>query len=474
MPGQAPEPDPQERRARARRSWWTGGGGSTRLRSLDTRGSAIAPEPVFRPVARSVKEAKFMKDGLHEINKCEVCGNERLVSVLDLGLHPMCDDLVRVGDSRTCREYPIEILFCENCITAHQRFQIPKKDLFPTSYHYRSRFTADVLNGMAGLVEACMQRFGDLSSKKVLDIGCNDGSLLDFFRQKGAITIGIEPTGACLDAKEKGHITFNNFLSEDIADAISASHGNPDFITFTNVFAHIENLREVLGSLKRLMAPHTVVVIENHYLGSVLDGNQFDTFYHEHPRNYSYTSFVHMARSLGVRLLDVEFPSRYGGNIRVFLGNAASGGSGGSVDKGDLSVREGQFLEKFTSLRKNMENWRETKGRFLNAQIRQHGKLRAKAFPGRAAILVKLLGLNDESISAAYEKPGSLKIGHYVPGTRIPICSDDELVNLPDKSQPLLNLAWHISREIRSYMTEHGYTGPIIDILSVEDFVPEQ
>lgn len=410
-----------------------------------------------------------MKNELHEIKECEVCGNGSLVSVLDLGMHPMCDDLVRIGDDRVCREYPIEILFCKNCLTAHQRFQIPKKDLFPATYHYRSRFTADVLNGMAGLVESCAQRFGNLSGKKVLDIGCNDGSLLDFFRRQGAITIGIEPTGAYLDAKEKGHITFNDFLSEDIADAIAALHGKPDFITFTNVFAHIEDLHEVIRALKKLMAPHTVIVIENHYLGAVLDSNQFDTFYHEHPRSYSYTSFVHMARSLGVQLLEVEFPSRYGGNIRVFLGNDSNGNV--SADRKDLSLRESHFLENFATLRKNVENWRRAKGRFLEEQIRQYGRLRAKAFPGRAAILVKLLGLNEETISAVYEKPGSLKIGHYLPGTRIPICSDDDLFALPDKTLPLLNLAWHIPREIRSYMAEHGYTGPIIDILSAEDFV---
>ena len=412
-----------------------------------------------------------MRNKFHEINSCEVCGNNDLVSVLDLGLHPMCDDLVRIGDSRICNEYPIEILFCRNCNTAHQRFQVPKEDLFPLSYHYRSRFTADVLSGMAGLVDSCAHRFGSLSGKKVLDIGCNDGSLLDFFRQQGAITIGIEPTGASLDAEQKGHITFNNFLSEDVADAIVASHGKPDFITFTNVFAHIEDLHEVLRSLKKLMAMNTTVVIENHYLGSVLDGNQFDTFYHEHPRTYSYTSFVHMARSLGSQLIDVEFPSRYGGNIRVFLGNSKNSVRGGAVDLEALTVRENKFFDNFASLRKNVGNWRKAKQHFLEAQFQKYGKLRVKAFPGRAAILVKLLGLNENMISAVYEKPGSLKIGHYLPGTRIPICSDEDLFALSDQALPLLNLAWHIPQEIRNYLTEHGYKGQIFDILSTDDFV---
>ena len=79
-----------------------------------------------------------MTERPQEINSCEVCGNERLVSVLDLGSHPMCDDLVPIGDTRVCREYPIEILFCATCRTAHQRFQVPKKDLFPASYLFES------------------------------------------------------------------------------------------------------------------------------------------------------------------------------------------------------------------------------------------------------------------------------------------------------------------------------------------------
>jgi len=413
-----------------------------------------------------------MNNNVNQISLCEVCGNTYLHSVLNLGPHPMCDDLVPVGDSRVCIEYSIEILFCKNCGTAHQRFQVPKEDLFPSSYHYRSRFTADVLNGMKGLVDSCSSRFGDIAGKKVLDIGCNDGSLLDFFRSKGATTIGLEPTAACLDAKEKGHITYNEFLSPAAADVIVRDNGKPDFITFTNVFAHIENLGEVLESLKRLMAPHTTIVIENHYLGSVLDGNQFDTFYHEHPRTYSFNSFVQMAQSLGRNLLGVEFPSRYGGNIRIFIGDGS-----GEAQPGDVAAllsREDGYFDKFLAMQQNIEKWKRTKRDFLMAQFKQNGKLRAKAFPGRAAILVKLLDLNEDLISAVYEKPGSLKIGNYLPGTRIPILSDDDLFALPDQGVPLLNLAWHIPTEIRSYLAAHGYKGPITDILGADDFLADK
>jgi len=409
-----------------------------------------------------------MEERYRQINTCEVCGGEEFSSVLNLGKHPMCDDLVPVGDSRVCREYPIEILFCKKCLTAHQHYQVPKKELFPKTYHYRSRFTADVLEGMAALVSSCEQRFGELGKKTVLDIGCNDGSLLDFFEKRGAVTIGMEPTGAFQDAEKKGHVVYNDFLSVDVSNKVVAAHGSPDIITFTNVFAHIENLHEVLDSLKVLMGSQTVIVIENHYLGSVLDRHQFDTFYHEHPRTYSYTSFTHMARSLGLALLDVEFPSRYGGNIRVFMG----GSSRGETFRGgeSLRAREGLFIGEFSDMAAHIERWKISKKEIILKLVEEHGKLRAKAFPGRAAILVKLLALDEKLISAVYEKPGSLKIGHYLPGTRIPILSDKELMESDEKSLPLLNLAWHIPDEIRRYMSELGYEGEIIDVLSAEDF----
>lgn len=414
----------------------------------------------------------MMNNEIKEIKVCEVCGNKNLLSVLNLGNHPMCDDLIPIGDARICLEYPIEIMFCETCFTAHQRFQVPKHDLFPSSYHYRSRFTADVLNGMESLVASCEERKGCLKGNKILDIGCNDGSLLDFFKLKGAITLGVEPTNACHDAKKGGHIVYNDFISESLATTILDKYGAPDFIIFTNVFAHIESLQEVINSLKILKAPHTIIVIENHYLGSILEHSQFDTFYHEHPRTYSYTSFDYIARTLGLSLLDVEFPRRYGGNIRVFLGESA-GQSMHSLNLKELRGKESHFIKMFSTLQNKIAHWQKTKRNFLEDYVHKNGKIRAKAFPGRAAILIKLLGLDEEIIVAAYEKPGSLKIGHYIPGTKIPIRSDEELFLLNDKAESILNFAWHIPQEIRMYMENNGHNGIILDVLGSEDFLFE-
>ena len=111
------------------------------------------------------------------IDGCEVCGSKKLIPVLNLGNHPLCDDLIPIGSESECNLYPIEIIFCNVCKTAHQKFQVPKERLFPATYHYRARFTADVLDGMADLVKSVENKFVNIEGKKVLDIIVADGSL---------------------------------------------------------------------------------------------------------------------------------------------------------------------------------------------------------------------------------------------------------------------------------------------------------
>ncbi len=409
-----------------------------------------------------------MSAGLVAISSCEVCGSRELEAVLDLGSHPMCDDLVEVGSARVCKEYPIEILYCATCATAHQKFQIPKQELFPVTYHYRSRHTADVLNGMKQLVQECEREIGSLKGKKVLDVGCNDGSLLSFFAEAGAKTFGIEPTGAAADAAERGHVVLQEFLTEDIARKFVAAYGKPDVMTFTNVFAHIEDLPAVIRALLILFHDDTALVVENHYLGAVLDKRQFDTFYHEHPRTYSYRSFTHIADAMKRRIAKAEFPKRYGGNIRVIIKGAMT--PAGHDRYAEVKAIEDGFGARLRKLSSDIEMWKTRKSEELKAAFDKHGRLPAKAFPGRSAIPVKLLGLDEKMVERVYEKPTSAKVAHYVPGTRIVIASDDNF-DPATATGPLLNLAWHISDEIEAYMRGRGFKGQFINIIAPGDFV---
>lgn len=372
---------------------------------------------------------------------------------MNLGLHPMCDDLIPIGKKIKNKEYPIVILFCKKCKTAYQKYNINKKKLFPSHYHYRARMTGSVLKGMDDLVQKLEKKIGSLKNKKCLDIGCNDGSLLNFFKKKGCKTLGVEPTGAAKDCK---HRVINKYFDKKVAKQINKLNFSPDIIVFTNVFAHIENLEELINNLKLIITPNTTLVIENHYLGSVLKYGQFDTFYHEHPRTYSLESFKFIAKKLNMSFFAAEFVSRYGGNIRAYLGN--------NNKKKIINKKEENYVKLFSRMKKNLDTWRQKTKKKISSHVKNNGKFLAKAFPGRAAILIKLLNLNENHISAVYEIKGSIKTNHYVPGTRIPILPEFMLYLKKKINQPILNLAWHLPREVRKNLKINGYKGKVIDI----------
>lgn len=397
-----------------------------------------------------------------KIKICELCGSDSLKPVLNLGLHPLCDDLIQIGSSEVSLEYPIEILFCQKCYTAHQKFHVNRELLFPINYHYRARMTGSVLSGMHDLVEECKSHFGSLVGLKVLDIGCNDGSLLNYFLKNGADVFGVEPTNAAKDAQIP---VIQKFFDDKIIEEILVTFGEPDLIIFTNVFAHIENLPELIQNLMKIMKESTVLVVENHYLGAVIKFGQFDTFYHEHPRTYSARSFDFIADKMGRAVIRRSFVSRYGGNIRVFIGKPFKSQSSLLTDP----ENEDRFYEGFGVLNQFMKKWvKEEKYKIENLN-KIYGPLPAKAFPGRAAILIKLLNLTEFNISAVYEIAGSIKVGNYVPGTRIPILPEIDLFETLLEFPLILNLAWHIPKEVELNLRNNGFLGKVINVMDFNE-----
>ena len=109
------------------------------------------------------------------------------------------------------------------------------------------------------------------------------------------------------------------------------------------------------------------------------------------------------------------------------------------------------------------------KRKLIKKLSNRYGSLPAKGFPGRAAILIKLLGLDKNQIKCVYEQNKSIKVGYYVPGTRIPILPDKKLKRI-NKKVPIINLAWHINKEIKSYLKKNNVKNRVVDILSQNDF----
>jgi len=397
------------------------------------------------------------------IINCQIC-KKKLSKLFSLGKHPLCDDLVKINSKKINFLYPIDLKFCENCLIVFQKFQIRDNVLFPKNYHYRAKFTEDVINGQKSLVDSIIKKYGSLKNKKILDVGCNDGTLLNLFKAQKAQTFGIEPTDAFKETK-KNHKVINNFFNYETGKKVNFFFKDIDYITFTNVFAHINNLDETIKTLKLLTSKKTKIIIENHYLGSVIEKNQIDTFYHEHPRTYSFKSLFNISKKLNLNIEHFEFPKRYGGNVRVFMGENST--------KKNLNIvfkNERNFYKDLLKIQKKLNVWKLKKKMHINQLNNKHGPLPAKAFPGRAAILIQLLNLKKKHVFATFEKPNSKKIGHYIPGTKISILSDKNLRKNIVKEKPIINLAWHIEKEIKGYLKSKKIQNQIINIIDKKDF----
>ena len=120
-------------------------------------------------------------------------------------------------------------------------------------------------------------------------------------------------------------------------------------------------------------------------------------------------------------------------------------------------------LNLFAQMNIDMKKWIKLKRIELEKYFLKYGNLPAKALPGRAVILIKLLGVTEEHISAVYEIIGSIKTVFYVPSTRIPILPESELYQQKDQ-KPIINLAWHISKAVRENLKQNNYFAEVIDI----------
>ena len=396
---------------------------------------------------------------------CDVCKKKLDGVILSLGKQPLCDDLKKIGSNTKNKQYKIDVRLCKNCLTINQLHKVKQKVLFPRKYNFRAALTNDTQKGMRELV-AKIDPLIKNKNKTVLDIGCNDGSLLNFFKKKNFSTYGIEPTNAYMDCSKK-HRVYNEYLNKKVLQKIIKKEKFIDVVTFTNVFAHIPNFDELVKNLKILIPKINYLVIENHYMGSIFEKNQFDTFYQEHPRTYSVKSFLTISKLLGIKIQKIEFPKRYGGNIRVYMSNNHKK----EFNTNELLKKEQKFIQNFKDLRDKIDIWKKNKSSVINDLIKNKYSIYGKAFPGRASILINLLKLDSSKIKCIFEQNNSPKNFHFVPGTKIPILPDKNIYKMLNKKSIIINFSWNISKEIKKYLQKMKIKNKVINIIENKDFI---
>ena len=402
-----------------------------------------------------------LSDGIQSC--CQICGNKDLKQVIDLGTQPLSDKLQRMD--RELKEeisFPLVQLWCSVCGLNQLNFICPSEIMFGDDYSYKTGVTQELVTYQAQMAADLVDLLSLKDEDLVCDLGSNDGTLLKGFMKQGVNVIGVEPTDIADLANKDGVPTLRMPFGEVAAKSVIEKSGKVSLATATNVFAHVQQLGDFMRGLDTVLKDDGWFCFENHYLGEIINTSQYDTIYHEHLRSLSVSSVVNLFSQYNFSVVKVQQTSRYGGNIRVLVRK-------GSHDPMDGSIEE--FLQKEKDLgffdQKTYDGFREnaiaSKVDLLEMLInlKKEGKsVAGYSLPARAMTLINYVGLDSDLLPYVVEQSSSLKLDKYVPGTRIPVLSNECLEN--NKPDYLLIFAWHLKDEIINYLRSRGLKGKCI------------
>ena len=342
--------------------------------------------------------------------------------------------------------------------------------VFPRTYPYLSGMTKSLLENFTLQAEQVNSYLNLKKEDLVLDIGSNDGSLLKNYSNFSRV-IGIEPTQAADVAIALDIPTLNMYFDVDSVRIIKEKHGRARLVTACNVFAHIDDITTLLSNIHEVMTEDGVFVSESHYLLDLVNTLQFDTIYHEHLRYYTVTFLREMFKANGFEIFRVDRTPTHGGSIRVW---ACKNGQHQILDsvQNFLSMEKISKITDLDTLKKFAEDvilWRNSFRALLADLISSGAKVGALGSPSRASTLLAFAGVTELDLYGVGEVSQSSKIGRNIPGTRIPVVTESEL--LSSNPTHLLILSWHIKDPIMQSLRKMGFEGSFIVPLPIPQVV---
>jgi C-methyltransferase C-terminal domain/Methyltransferase domain/Putative zinc binding domain len=395
------------------------------------------------------------------VDRCQLCGSRRLDSLLFLGYLPPVNTMETIGTRpKEERFYPAELLRCAECELVQLGLIVDAAILFPPHYAYTSSTTRILRENFAELHAESCSLFPFPEGELIVDIGSNDGTLLANWKDSGHRVCGIEPTNVYQLAVEKGIPTINAFFSSKSAAEAVRLHGRASRVTATNVFAHIEDVDAVVGSILDLLEQDGIFISESHYLLSLVETLQYDTIYHEHLRYYSATSLQNLLRRHGLQIIHVKKIPTHGGSIRVYAARKGKRKADSSVE---AALAEEQRLltpSAFADFRRRVSQSKLSLAGLLSKVCAENGRVYGIGAPSRASTLINHVALDETAIECVLEIKGSYKIGKYMPGTLIPVADEEKLFS--DPPEYALLFSWHIAQELIPKLRKRGYDGKFI------------
>lgn len=396
---------------------------------------------------------------------CRVCNSPNLEQYLDLGLMPLSNNLLD-DPGEIAPRYPLRVMLCPRCGLSQLSIVIDPQTLFG-HYVYRSSISQsfkDHCREMAHELAATYQ-LGPESFH--IDIAGNDGALLVEFRQVlHHRTLSVDPAANLAPICEaQGIRAYQAFWGLEAAEHLAAT-GWPraDLITATNVFAHVDDVKEFLTAVRQTLAPGGVLVLEFPYLLDFIDKGEFDTVYFEHLSYFSIVPLAYLCIQCGLELTEVSHQEIHGGSVRCHVQHKGR--------RPQVGVQE--FLRReihggYADI-KTYYGWARKVDKIVVGFNKLLDHLKGAKIYGFAAsakgnTLLNVAGVTVKQIPFIVDQTPE-KVGKYSPGTGIPIIDLPAMID--DPPEYLVLLAWNFAEEVIVKTRRAGYLGHYIMPLTAQ------
>lgn len=387
---------------------------------------------------------------------CRFCGAVLHHTFVDLGMSPLCESYLGPDQLNQMEPfYPLYVYVCEHCLLVQLEEYVSPEEIF-SEYAYFSSYADTWLQHAKAYTDMIVERLKLDEQSYVVELASNDGYLLQYFIPKGIPILGIEPAANIAEvAVRKGVPTLVKFFGEELARELAAAGKQADLLIGNNVLAQIPGLNDFVKGMKVLLKPQGVITMEFPHLMRLMEGNQFDTIYHEHFSYFSYIAVEKIFAAHGLTLFDVEELPTHGGSLRIYARHTEDTAKPIGQRVTELRAREEAvgftLMETYALF---AEQVKDTKRKLLDFLIRAkwEGKsIAGYGAPGKGNTLLNYCGIRSDFLDYTVDR-NPYKQGKFLPGTRIPILHPDKIKET--KPDYVLILPWNFKGEI---MEQVGY-----------------
>jgi len=259
-----------------------------------------------------------MAISIYHRQTCRLCGSYALNTALILKPTPLEDDfLPREKAEVSLQRFPLEVVLCESCGHAQLSHVISSNNIYD-HYLYQTQTSPSLIAHFEAVCAHIVKKINLSPISTVLDIGCNDGAVLEFFRQHSMKVIGVEPSSVANVARNKEIPVYQAYFDDLTAKEIMKHYGYMSLITANNIFANVDDLDAFVSAVKILMKPDSVFIVETGYLKPLIENGVFDFIYHEHLSYFSIKALRQFFDKHDMHLYDVELVETKGGSARLF------------------------------------------------------------------------------------------------------------------------------------------------------------